>query len=222
MSTSEVKIEENKSRDSVSSTFELLTEQDHVFQGIKDGLKDKSCTLIVFGASGHLAKTKTFPAIFACFTENCLSNDFNCIGYGRSKLSENDYFDKVKYKLKGNKVNDFLKHCKYFSGKSYNDDESFKKFGEFIDKIEGNKYAGKSNRLVYLATPPKVFVDCCKGIKKYLSKSNGNGWTRVIIEKPFGSDTDSCNKLLKDIGQSLNENQIYRVDHYLAKEVYIY
>lgn len=201
-------------------TQKILKVQDKVFKQIKDGVKSSALSLIIFGASGDLAKRKTFPAIYDCYIENCLSDDFNCVGYGRTKLQDKEYKEKISYKLKGKQVNDFLNHCTYISGKSYSDDESFKKLAEYLNKIENNKkYNGKVNRLFYLAIPPKVFIDVCKQIKKYLYINNDKGWTRVIIEKPFGNDLDSCNKLNKSINNYLSEKEIFRVDHYLAKEM---
>ncbi|ETO30078.1 glucose-6-phosphate 1-dehydrogenase, partial [Reticulomyxa filosa] len=111
-------------------------------------------------------------------------------------------------------------------GESYDDDKSFIKFAEYLNAVEKEKIAlmslscdvSESNRLFYFATPPNVFTDLSKNIKKHLS-GNHKGWTRVIVEKPFGEDLKSCDDLLRAMGEHLKENQIYRIDHYLAKEM---
>eukprot|EP01084_Bolivina_argentea_P306120 528916_1 len=191
------------------------------FEITRKELEKRACTIVVFGASGHLAKTKTYPSLFDVFCEKMLPNDFQCIGYGRSKLNHKSFHDRISLKLKGSNVNEFLSHCSYFRGTGYGDETSLRKLGKYIDSKENAKYNGNANRLFYLAVPPEVFGEICHGIKLYLSKDiNGiNGWTRIIVEKPFGMDTNSCNKLLSSMSKYFPENSIYRVDHYLAKEM---
>merc|ERR1711897_59870 len=97
---------------------------------------------------------------------------------------------RISQKLKGNHVESFLSHCTYFKGKSYVDDQSLQQLNDFISTQENAKYNGDSNRLFYLAVPPEVFGPICRGIKQYLAKPSTHGWTRIIIEKPFGSDSE--------------------------------
>ena len=197
------------------------SKQDDRFSALKESLSSAACTVIVFGASGHLAKTKTFPALYDLYKEGVFPDNVNIVGYARSKLSKKDFDKKISIKLRGNSVASFLSKCTYFSGKGYDDDESYKKFAAFIAKLEDSQYGGASNRICYLATPPTVFVTVCERIKKYLAPQppkSGN-WMRVIIEKPFGKDLESSNVLHREIGAFLAENEIYRIDHYLAKEM---
>lgn len=139
--------------------------------------------------------------------------------YARSKLKKSDFDKKISIKLKGNSVANFLEKCTYFSGKGYDDDDSYQSFAEYIDKLEDDKYNGVSNRVCYLATPPTVFVPVCERIKRFLKKEDGTSWTRVIIEKPFGKDLESSNQLHAEISKFLKEDEVYRIDHYLAKEM---
>eukprot|EP01084_Bolivina_argentea_P059742 109140_1 len=201
-------------------TEALLQEslQTQIFSNLKKSLTSSACTIIVFGASGHLAKTKTYPALYDLYCEGIFPDNVNIIGYARSKLNKSNFNKKISIKLKGQTQHDFLERCHYFAGKGYDDDASYKLFSEYICKLEDETYGGKSNRIIYLATPPTVFVSVCERIKKYLYDIN-NGWLRVIIEKPFGKDLESSNKLDYKIGKFFNENEIYRIDHYLAKEM---
>lgn len=202
------------------SDAKLQTESEEtLFIKLKETLSSDACTIIVFGASGHLAKTKTYPALYDLFCEGVFPDDVNIVGYARSKLTKKDFDKKISIKLKGNTVEMFLNRCTYFSGKGYDDDESYKLFAEYIDKLEDNKYGKRSNRICYLATPPTVFVSVCERIKKYLKINNSKCWMRVIIEKPFGKDLESSNRLNFDIAKFLNEDEVYRIDHYLAKEM---
>eukprot|EP01084_Bolivina_argentea_P101808 182465_1 len=198
-----------------------LTEQEKLFAELRDTLSAQAATVVVFGASGHLAKTKTYPALYDLFCEGVFPDDVVIVGYARSKLSKQDFHKKISTKLKGNSVPNFLEKCTYFSGKGYDDDESFKLFSKYISTLEDKKYNRLANRLIYLATPPTQFVAVCERIKKYImNKQDVNkSWTKVIIEKPFGKNLKSSNKLDHEISQFLDEKQIYRIDHYLAKEM---
>lgn len=114
-------------------------------------------------------------------------------------------------------IGKFKSICSYISG-GYEDDESFQKLNTALEKIEA-QYARKGycNRLFYLALPPSVFIPVTKHLKRnaYVAK----GVNRIIIEKPFGKDFDSCRELLTAIGSSWTENETFRIDHYLGKEM---
>lgn len=199
-----------------------VSQQKHMFFQLRSELETAALTIIVFGGSGHLAKTKTFPALFDLFLEGVFPNNAKIVGYARSNLTKDDFNAKVTTKLSGSPeiITKFCNVCHYCRGVGYDDDESFKKLSLFIESLHSKEqYQKGHNLLCYLATPPSVFVDVCERIKKYLIKHNNNGWTRVIVEKPFGRDLESSNILAQQIGQYLNESQIYRIDHYLAKEM---
>ncbi|KAG9150644.1 hypothetical protein Leryth_008111 [Lithospermum erythrorhizon] len=107
----------------------------------------------------------------------------------------------------------FLQRCFYHSGQ-YDSQDHFME----LDRKLGEHEAGKvSNRLFYLSIPPNIFVDAVKCAS--LSASAANGWTRVIVEKPFGRDSESSAALTKSLKQYLDEDQIFRIDHYLGKEL---
>jgi len=195
------------------------SEQSIIFGKLRDSLSQQALTVIVFGASGHLAKTKTYPALYDLFCEGIFPENVHIVGYARSKLKKSDFDKKISIKLKGFNVPNFLERCTYVSGKGYDDDASYQILADTIAKLEDSKYEGRSNRVCYLATPPTVFVPVCERIKKFIKVEDGTSWTRVIIEKPFGKDLPSSNKLHHQIGQFLKEEEVYRIDHYLAKEM---
>ena len=87
-----------------------------------------------------------------------------------------------------------------------------------LAKYEASSESPIANRLFYLAVPPNVFGESGAVIKKIGMATTG-GWTRVVIEKPFGRDLDSCNELLKTLSDDFEEEKLYRIDHYLGKEV---
>ncbi|KAI7735149.1 hypothetical protein M8C21_030174 [Ambrosia artemisiifolia] len=113
----------------------------------------------------------------------------------------------------GDKMEEFLKRCFYHSGQ-YDSEEHFAE----LDKKLKQKEEGKlSNRLFYLSIPPNIFVDVVRCAS--CRASSGNGWTRVIVEKPFGRDSESSGQLTRSLKQYLAEDQIFRIDHYLGKEL---
>ncbi|XP_057811205.1 glucose-6-phosphate 1-dehydrogenase, chloroplastic-like [Salvia miltiorrhiza] len=184
---------------------------------------DKSTvTITVVGASGDLAKKKIFPALFALYYEDCLPEHFTIFGYARSKMTDAELRNMVSKTLTcridkrencGEKMEQFLQRCFYHSGQY----DSQKDFAE-LDKTLKEHEAGRvSNRLFYLSIPPNIFVDAVKCAS--LSASSSAGWTRVIVEKPFGRDSESSAALTKSLKQYLDEDQIFRIDHYLGKEL---
>ncbi|KAF8108610.1 hypothetical protein N665_0106s0012 [Sinapis alba] len=186
--------------------------------------KEESSTLsiTVVGASGDLAKKKIFPALFALFYEGCLPKDFSVFGYARTKLTHEELRLMISRTLTCridqrencvDKMDQFLKRCFYHSGQ-YNSEEDF---AELNTKLKEKEEGKLSNRLYYLSIPPNIFVDVVRCAS--LRASSVNGWTRVIVEKPFGRDSESSGELTRCLKQYLTEEQIFRIDHYLGKEL---
>ncbi|CAN8074664.1 unnamed protein product [Agarophyton chilense] len=175
-------------------------------------------TVFVIGASGDLAKKKTYPSLFALYRFHYLPDDFTIVGYARSEKSDEDFRASIKSYLSGaeEQVKDeFLSHCLYRNGNSYDDEEAIGKVSEEMSSIE--RSTGKTvNRLFYFAIPPVVFVSAAAALKKRASIHDG--WSRFIVEKPFGSDIQSFEKLNKDMSAVLEEKEMYRIDHYIGKE----
>lgn len=177
-------------------------------------------TIVVLGASGDLAKKKTFPALFGLFKNNFLPENTQIVGYARSTLSTEDYHKRITSHLKNLTDNDkpkleaFLKKCVYISGQ-YNKDEDFQALNKKIEELETR--SSVVHRVFYMALPPTVFVDVAKGVKKSCYTTKGSN--RLVIEKPFGHDLESSQKLGKEIGSIWREEEIYRIDHYLGKEM---
>lgn len=115
------------------------------------------------------------------------------------------------------KIEEFKKVSTYVSG-SYDDPASFKKLNAHLEEIESQYQSKERNRLFYLALPPSVFVPVAKNVKEECYVHKG-GMNRIIVEKPFGKDLDSCRDLIKSIKQSWSEEETFRIDHYLGKEM---
>ncbi|KAL4619909.1 hypothetical protein ACB092_06G114900 [Castanea dentata] len=183
---------------------------------------ESTLSITVVGASGDLAKKKIFPALFALYYEDFLPKNFVVFGYARTKMTDEELRNMISRTLTcridkrencEDKMDQFLKRCFYHSGQ-YNSEEHFVE----LNKKMKEKEAGKlSNRLFYLSVPPNIFVDVVRCAS--LRASSANGWMRVIVEKPFGRDSKSSGELTRCLKQYLTEDQIFRIDHYLGKEL---
>ncbi|GFY87267.1 glucose-6-phosphate dehydrogenase 6 [Actinidia rufa] len=188
-------------------------------------------SIIVLGASGDLAKKKTFPALFNLYRQGFLqSNEVHIFGYARTNISDDELRNRIRgYLIQGSgssakqleEVSKFLQLIKYISG-SYDSGEGFQLLDKEISGYEFSKNTieGSSRRLFYLALPPSVYPSVCKMVKNYcMNKADLGGWTRIVVEKPFGKDLGSAEQLSAQIGELFDEPQIYRIDHYLGKEL---
>ncbi|KAJ4749011.1 Glucose-6-phosphate 1-dehydrogenase [Rhynchospora pubera] len=196
------------------------------FQDLKTGPdnsgRESTVSITVVGASGDLAKKKIFPALFALYYEGFLPKHFTIFGYARSKMTDSELREMVSRTLNCRidqrencdaKMEEFLKRCFYHSGQ-YDSEAHFVELDKKLKQHEGSRI---SNRLYYLSIPPNIFLDVVKCTS--LAASSENGWTRVIVEKPFGRDAESSAALTRGLKQYLHEDQIFRIDHYLGKEL---
>lgn len=177
--------------------------------------REELLTVIVLGASGDLAKKKTFPCLFSLYLYDLLPKHFLIYGYARSKMSNEDFRKHASQHFKsGNdaKKKEFLKNLFYINGQ-YDSKEDFTKLNGAVSKNEGKV----GNRIFYLATPPSIFVSVSRQLKATCMSENG--FNRVVVEKPFGKDLESFAVLSKDLGELFTEDETYRIDHYLGKEM---
>ncbi|XP_041460552.1 glucose-6-phosphate 1-dehydrogenase X-like isoform X2 [Lytechinus variegatus] len=172
---------------------------------------------VVLGASGDLAKKKIYPTLWWLYKDGLLPKKTKFVGYARSVMTidalaaKTRPYMKIKDDQEG-KLKEFFKENVYYKG-SYDDAAEFEHLNDNLKTLE----KGKTNRLFYLALPPSVFESVTKHIKGACMAENG--WTRVIVEKPFGRDLESSSKLSNHLAGLFTEDQIYRIDHYLGKEM---
>ncbi|SGZ48664.1 CIC11C00000003259 [Sungouiella intermedia] len=179
-------------------------------------------SIVVFGASGDLAKKKTFPALFGLYREGELPATVQIIGYARSKLSTEELRSRIKENLKlkddraKEKVDGFLELISYISG-PYDKPEGYQQLNKAIEEYDSKNKVTESQRLFYLALPPSVFTEVGSHIKEHCYPENGK--LRLIVEKPFGHDLESARQLQRDLAPLFTEEELYRIDHYLGKEM---
>jgi len=183
-------------------------------------------SVIVVGASGDLAMRKIFPALFALYCQELLPENFHMVGFARSPHSNEAFRERVMSNLTCRYVPQercdqlmqaFLGRCTYVAG-NYESPDDFRQLDQEVAHLDGN---GKENRVFYLAIPPFLFLPVSQALAEagLVHRDEAAGWSRVVVEKPFGRDRASSDELTQSLGQVFSEEQTYRIDHYLGKEV---
>ena len=178
-------------------------------------------SIVIFGASGDLTQRKLVPSLFNLYLKGRLPKQFRIVGYGNTAFSDDQFRahleDGMKqfapFEYKDEDWKSFASSLVYQQGR-YTDLADFKKLGSFLREWE----TGSGNRIYYMATPPGVFPNIIDLLGLTDQLAENGGWRRVVIEKPFGTDLASARSLNQQIHKTLNEKQIYRIDHYLGKE----
>lgn len=198
-----------------------------VHPGIEVEKSCDPCVIVVFGASGDLTRRKLFPALFNLHVNKFLPPGTKILGLSRAFKDHYDFRDEMKKaveeagtekKINSSDWDTFSQSLFYLNG-DFNKPESYSNLKTQLEKLEAaDRSCG--NRLYYLATPPLFY----ETIVEHVGKNGLNvpinkaSWTRLIVEKPFGHDLESAQKLNQKIGEIFTEKQIYRIDHYLGKE----
>ncbi|MEK7544673.1 MAG: glucose-6-phosphate dehydrogenase [Patescibacteria group bacterium] len=180
---------------------------------------EKDFTLIVFGASGSLAKLKIFPSIYQLFLEKRLPVNYKVVGYARSAMTNEqfreDFREAVvkKYKDVDQKIlNQVLENVSYVQGQ-YDQKGDFENLKKELEKEEKTEHV----RIAYLAIPPSVFDAVIENIA-LVNFNTESSTLRLILEKPLGYNLESAKLLKKKLFKFFEKEQIYLLDHYLGKE----
>lgn len=183
-------------------------------------------TIVIFGITGDLARRKLIPALWNLFINGNLPEKFFIVGFARKNWSNEDLknyaADILKQKNADSAPEDKEKFIGSFSciSGSFEKEESYKALSDKLLEIDKN-ISERSEKLFYLSVPPEIHEIIFEQMRKMGLSSipaNANGWTRILVEKPFGSDWHTAEKLDKKIGLLFKEDQIFRVDHYMGKE----
>lgn len=173
---------------------------------------------VVMGASGDLAKKKIYPTLWWIFRDRLLPENTIFIGYARSGLTISQVREKCEPYVKAKpdeqeRLEQFWALNHYVKG-SYDTRRDFELLNQEMLKLGSDR----ANRIFYLALPPSVFEPVTTNIRECCMAQSGC-WTRVIIEKPFGRDSQSSEKLSRHLSGLFKEEELYRIDHYLGKEM---
>jgi glucose-6-phosphate 1-dehydrogenase len=185
------------------------------------------CALVIFGASGDLAKRKLIPALFELASHKSLARRFAIVGFARTAMTDNAFRGIVEDALRKhlgaehldeNALREFVKSFSYVSGE-YHHPEAFKKLTQRLEEVD-RQFNLEGNRLYYLATPPDIYPVVIEQIHaaKMAKSANEKSWVRIVVEKPFGRDLASARNLNQAVQKVFDESQVYRIDHYLGKD----
>ena len=184
-----------------------------------------ACILVIFGAAGDLTKRKLIPALYNLKKADLLSDNFAVIGVARAEMDDQEFRRRLADDMKEFATEEIepdvwnwlSERLHYLSG-DFDDEQTFATLKTAVDKIDHERNA-QANCIFYLATAPQYFAPVVESLGRAgLTEEENQGWRRVVIEKPFGSDVESAKQLNRELLQVLREEQIYRIDHYLGKE----
>ncbi len=196
-------------------------------EGLDSNRISDPCNVVFFGASGDLVKRMLMPAMYNLRLGGILPSQFGIIGFSRSDISDETFRDQMKDAIssfsrtgpaKEPLWSDFANRLSYVSG-DFDDVESFLRLKAQIDAND-EALGTAHNRLYYLSTPPSVFSKIVLRLNEagLGPREQAKGWSRIIIEKPFGTDLESARALQNDVTKVFEEQHVYRIDHYLGKE----
>jgi len=194
-------------------------------EGLRLAKAPEPCALVIFGASGDLTQRKLIPALYYLARERRLAAGFSVVGCARTPQTHDQFRDKMRQALEKSSaagrddalLESFAKGLFYIAD-DFGDPKAYVQLASLLDRLDRER-GTSGNRLFYLATPPSSFPVIIEHLAAAgLSKPKARSWTRLIIEKPFGRDLASARQLNGAVSQAFEEEQVYRIDHYLGKE----
>lgn len=181
--------------------------------------------LILFGGTGDLTKRKLLPAIYNLYIDNLLPDDFFVLSVGRREKDTEQYRKEMRESIESfsrNKLDnqkfESVANRVYYYKMDFTQSDGYTDLDKYINSLD-SKHKTEGNRMFYLAISPDAFGTVVNNLHKYKLASNATGSKRVVIEKPFGRDLKSAELLNKQISKTFDEKDIYRIDHYLGKEM---
>ena len=178
------------------------------------------CVFVLFGAAGDLTKRKLIPALFNLIQAKLLPDTFAVVGVSVDDLDVEAFRKQVSEFLPTSDpaALDWLRSRLFYERGDFADPNTFLKLRDRLAAVDAEQHT-EGNYLFYMATAPKFFASIVQQLGRAGLSTQDNGhWRRIVIEKPFGTDLESAKALNRDIKSVLQENQIYRIDHYLGKE----
>jgi glucose-6-phosphate 1-dehydrogenase len=183
------------------------------------------CVVVIFGASGDLAKRKLIPALYRLVQERLLPAEFAIVGLARTQMSDEEFRDRMKEavaefseekRVDAEVWDSFARRVRYLPSDIKNA-EDYRRLAALLEEVDRD-LGTQGNRLFYLSVAPEFYAEAVRQLGEAGLTKSARGWVRVIIEKPFGTSLESARSLNRSIREHLDERQIYRIDHYLGKE----
>ncbi len=198
----------------------------------QNGHPPEPCAVVIFGATGDLTQRKLLPTLAHLFHDHPLPQAFSIVAFARRPLTDEQWRSMAlesinKYLPEDDKLDSAaqkdLAQRMFYCQSDFNDREGFQKLADLLDKLD-REQGTHGNRLYYLATPPTTDSEIIHQLgeaslaRPRQINDHEVSWVRIVIEKPFGRDLASAQKLNRELARVFRENQIYRIDHYMGKE----
>lgn len=184
-------------------------------------------TFVIFGVTGDLAKKKLIPALFDLFEKGLLPCIFRIVGFSRKSLDDEAFREFVREAieassraLRESSMREFAR-CAHYAQGFFEEADSYGRLSQMLAALDKSDIGACSNKLFYLATSPASYGVVFRELANSgltIPCGGPDGWTRVLVEKPFGSDLKMAQELERTLALLFREEQIFRIDHYLAKE----
>jgi glucose-6-phosphate 1-dehydrogenase len=182
------------------------------------------CVVIIFGATGDLSQRKLVPALYNLACEGCTGVQFDVLGLGRTKVSDGEFRALMREAVaKAEDTRDFADRTwnafaarLHYAASDFTDPEAFRELAARLELMAGD--GASANHLFYFSTPPSLFPALASGLGEAGLAGESRGWSRIVVEKPFGRDLASARELNETIARAFSEQQVYRIDHYLGKD----
>ncbi len=197
------------------------TQENPLLEGLQVRRTPDPCVLTIFGASGDLTKKKLLPALYALAFRRLLPSRFAVVGVARTPESDDEFRERMKVAVQEHARDEFrdevwepLAESMRYVGTDFSDEGGEDEVARTLSELDEERGTG-GNRVYYLAIPPSVFPTVVDALGR---RRSTEGWTRLIIEKPFGHDLESAQTLTSAIQEHFTEDEVFRIDHYLGKE----
>jgi glucose-6-phosphate 1-dehydrogenase len=199
----------------------IALESNPLLEGLQLRRRPEPCVLVIFGASGDLTSRKLMPALYSLAVRRLLPDHFAIVGAARSQESDDEFRDRMKEAVRRHARDEFrqdvwdelaagMRYCTLDVTDGTGEDDLTRVLTE-VDSGRGTQ----RNRVYYFAVPPSAIEPL---VREIAGRRSNEGWVRLIIEKPFGTDLQSARKLNEIISENFSESEIFRIDHYLGKE----
>jgi glucose-6-phosphate 1-dehydrogenase len=196
--------------------------------GMRNARTVEPCVMVIFGATGDLTHRKLLPALYNLQLEHPLPPQFTVVGVARRPFSNDEFrkqaLDSINTFSRRRPVTprvwESFSNGLFYHQSQFDDPAGYQALAKLLDQLDRERGTA-GNHIFYLATPPSFYAtiaDQLAAAGLAQTGTDGKGWSRIIVEKPFGHDLTSALALNKELNRAFTEQQIYRIDHYLGKE----
>ncbi len=200
---------------------ETQVQPNPLLDGLGPRRAPEPCVLVIFGASGDLTHRKIFPSLYALACRKLLPEKFAIVGAARSQWTDDEFRDQMEHAVREFGRDDFkpevwkwLAEATRYISLDFSDESRENELSDLLNEIDEER-GTRGNRVYYFAVPPQAMPTL---VRELGERRTTEGWTRLIVEKPFGHDLASARELTQLIGEHFAENEVFRIDHYLGKE----